>query len=118
MYKVELRKTRRARRKLGVRKDLRGTAERPRLTVFRSNKHIYAQIINDDLGTTLVSVGSEPKVKKESTKTEEAFALGKALAEKAKEAKIKSVVFDRNGYRYHGRVKQLADGVREGGLVL
>lgn len=119
MYKVELRKTRRARRKLGIRKDIRGTAERPRLSVFRSNKHIYAQIINDDKGTTVVSVASDPKItKKPTTKSEEAFTLGKELATKAVKLKIKEVVFDRNGYRYHGRVKQLADGAREGGLIL
>jgi large subunit ribosomal protein L18 len=118
MYKVELRKTRRARRKLGIRKTLRGSAERPRLTIFRSNKHIYAQIINDDLGVTLASVSSEAKTKKTTTKSVEAFELGKSLADKAKEVKITTVVFDRNGYRYHGRVKQLAEGVREGGLIL
>lgn len=118
MYKVELRKTRRARRKLGIKKDIRGTAERPRLSVFRSNKHIYAQLINDDLGVTLVSVASPAKVKKEITKSDEALSLGKELASKAKEAKITTAVFDRNGYRYHGRVKQLAEGVREGGLIL
>ena len=85
----------------------------PRLTVFRSLKYVYAQIIDDVTGVTLASAKS---VLSKGTKSEEAFEAGKELAKKAVEKKIKEVVFDRNGYRYHGRVKSLADGAREGGL--
>jgi large subunit ribosomal protein L18 len=91
-----------------------GTAERPRLSVFRSNKQIYAQIINDLTGQTLAaasSLGLEKMPKKE-----QAAKVGEMVAEKAQAAGITSVVFDRNGYLYHGRVKELADGARKGGL--
>jgi large subunit ribosomal protein L18 len=111
----------RARRKLRIRKKIRGTADRPRLVVFRSNQHIYVQIIDDVHGTTLASAstlaeakGGEKKMK--PTK-ESAAAIGKSLAEKAKALSIAAVVFDRNGYKYHGRIKALADGAREGGLT-
>lgn len=95
-----------------------GTAERPRISVFRSNKEIYAQIIDDSKGITLLSASSREKALSSisGTKTEVATAVGKALAEKATKAGIESVVFDRNGYLYHGRVKALAEGAREGGL--
>ncbi len=105
----------RLRVKRRVRRNINGTAERPRLSVYRSNKEIYAQIINDETGETLVSASSREKGVK-GTKSEKATAVGKAVAEKAKKAGIESVVFDRNGYIYHGRVKSLADGAREGGL--
>ena len=105
---------RRIKIKYRVRKNVNGTAERPRLSVFRSNKQIYAQVINDVNGTTLAaasSIGLEamPKI-------EQAQKVGALLAEKAKVAGVESVVFDRNGYLYHGRVKALADAAREGGL--
>jgi large subunit ribosomal protein L18 len=97
-----------------------GTAERPRLTVYRSDKHIYGQIIDDAKGHTLVSAGTlSPDVKdgiKSGGNVEAAKAVGKALAEKAKAAGIVKVCFDRNGYQYHGRIKALADAAREGGL--
>jgi large subunit ribosomal protein L18 len=113
-----LRKTRRDRRKMGLRKTIRGTPERPRLTVFRSLKHIYAQIVCDVTGRTLASA-SDQAGKGGTTvkgKTGSAKGVGTTLAERAKKAGVTKVVFDRNGYIYHGRVKALADGAREGGL--
>lgn len=119
MYKVNLRKTNIERRKLRVRKKISGTDTTPRISVFRTNKHIYAQLIDDVKGHTIASVSVEiEKTVKGKTKTEIAFEAGKALAEKAKEKKIKEAVFDRNGFRFHGRVKALAEGAREGGLKL
>ena len=106
---------RRIRIKAHIRTKISGTAEKPRLTVFRSNTQIYAQIIDDVKGVTLAaasSLGSKDKI----TKTEQAAVVGKLIAKNALEAGIKEVVFDRNGYLYHGRVKQLADAAREGGL--
>ena len=100
-----------------VRRRILGKSELPRLSVFRSNKYIYGQIIDDEKGTTLLEVSSL-KVKGGKTKVEKALEVGKEIAKKALEKKIESVVFDRNGYRYHGRVKALADGAREGGLKL
>lgn len=109
---------RRYRIKMRIRKIVSGTAEKPRLSVFRSNKQIYVQLINDLTGNTLLAVSSLDKEigVAEGNKTQQAALVGKALAEKAKTAGITSVVFDRNGYLYHGRVKQLADAAREGGL--
>ncbi len=101
--------------KARIRKNVSGTAEKPRLTVFRSNAQIYAQIIDDVKGVTIASassLGSKDKV----SKSEQAANVGKLVAKNALEAGIKEVVFDRNGYLYHGRVKQLADAAREGGL--
>ncbi len=98
---------------LRVRKKVNGTAERPRLNVFRSNKAIYCQLVDDTKGHTLAAAGSFGLT---GTKTEQATAVGKLIAERAKEAGIEVVVFDRGGYLYHGRVKALADGAREGGL--
>ncbi len=112
-------KERRFRIKKRIRKIITGTKEKPRLSVFRSNKHIYTQFINDDEGRTILSVSSLNKEiadKKNITKTEQAKLVGKLTAEKSKAAKITSVVFDRNGYLYHGRVKALAEAAREGGL--
>jgi large subunit ribosomal protein L18 len=97
-----------------IRAKISGTAERPRLSVYRSNKNIYAQIINDEKGVTLVSA-SDIKMTS-GTKRERAIGVGKTLAELATAAKIKAVVFDRNGFNYTGRVKLLADSAREGGL--
>ena len=108
----------RARRHLRVRKKVNGTAERPRLVVFRSLKHIYAQLVNDDQGRTVMGLsdGTEGVQADGAGKVGKAKGLGKALAAKAKAAGITRVVFDRAGYRYHGRVKAVADGAREGGL--
>lgn len=109
-------------RKYRIRKRIRkvsvGTAERPRLSVFRSNNEIYAQIINDREGTTLLAVSSRDKdlAKEKGTKSEVAGLVGKAIAEKAKKAGIDKVAFDRGGNLYHGRVKSLAEGAREAGL--
>ena len=105
---------RRIKIKFRIRKNVNGTAERPRLSVFRSNKQIYAQVINDLTGTTLASASSLGL--ENMPKQEQATKVGELIAEKAKAAGVESVVFDRNGYLYHGRVKQLADGARNGGL--
>ena len=112
------RQERRYRIKKRIRKIVSGTAERPRLNVFGSNKQIYAQLIDDLSGTTVLAVSSLSKdfSGAEGTKIEIAAKVGKAVAEKAIAAGITAVVFDRNGYLYHGRVKQLADAAREGGL--
>lgn len=93
-----------------------GTEIRPRVSVFRSNTAIFAQIINDKIGKTLIAVSSKD-IKEKGKPTELALLCGKLLAKKAKEVKIEKVIFDRNGYQYHGRVKKLAEGMREGGLV-
>ena len=108
----------RARRHLRVRKKVAGTAERPRLVVFRSLKHIYAQLVNDEQGRTMLGLsdGTEGVLADGAGKVGKAKGVGKALAAKAKAAGITRVVFDRAGYRYHGRVKAVADGAREGGL--
>jgi large subunit ribosomal protein L18 len=101
-----------------IRKTVSGTAERPRMTVFRSNKQIYVQLIDDHSGTTMLSASSREKGLEEAkvTKIEQAEKVGTLIAEKAKAAGIESVVFDRNGYLYHGRVKSLAEAARKGGL--
>ncbi|MBI5928474.1 MAG: 50S ribosomal protein L18 [Chloroflexi bacterium] len=110
----------RKRRQIRVRAKIYGTADRPRLNVFRSLTGIYAQVINDEAGHTLVSastVDKEIAAKVEGkTKVEAAKLVGMAVAERAQKAGITTVVFDRGGYRYHGRIKALADGAREGGL--
>ena len=103
-----------ARRHFRVRKNVRGSAERPRLVIFRSDKHIYAQLVDDVAGRTLATASSLKLT--EGKKSEKAAEVGKQLAAAGKEAGITSVVFDRAGYRYHGRVKAVADGAREGGL--
>lgn len=100
-----------------IRRTVKGTAERPRLSVFRSNKQIYAQLIDDLNGVTIVAASSSAKdINATGNKVAIANAVGKAIAEKAKSSGISSVVFDRGGYLYHGRVKALAEGAREGGL--
>ena len=106
---------RRLRIKRSIRAKISGTAERPRLSVFRSNKNIYAQLIDDLAGKTLVAVSSASAAEG-GAKTEASVAVGKALATKAQEQGITEVVFDRSGYLYHGRVKSLAEGAREAGL--
>lgn len=110
--------SRRIRIKMRIRKTVIGTSERPRMSVFRSNKQIYVQLIDDMSGRSLVAASShetaDPSVK--VTKTEQAALVGKKVAEKAIAAGYNNVVFDRNGYLYHGRIKSLADAAREGGL--
>jgi len=110
----------RFRRHASLRKRLAGTSERPRLAVFRSNQHIYAQVIDDGKRLTLAAASSLEKEMRSSLKTganvEAAKAVGKKLAERASAKGVKDVVFDRGGYLYHGRVKALADAAREGGL--
>ena len=106
---------RRIKIKFRIRKSVNGTAERPRLSVFRSNKQISAQVINDLTGKTLVAASSLGLEK--MAKIDQAKKVGELVAEKAKAAGVESVVFDRNGYLYHGRVKALSEGAREGGLL-
>ena len=103
------------RRKLKIREKLSGTSSRPRLTVFRSNKFIYGQVIDDSTGKTLVSTSSK-LLKNDLNKVDSSFEAGKEIAKKAIEKGISSVVFDRNGYIYHGRIQKFAEGSREGGL--
>jgi len=111
---------RRQRIKYRIRKRLSGSGERPRMTVYRSNKQIYVQLVDDVSGQTLVSASSKEKeiATQKVNKIDQAKLVGKRLAEKAKEKGIESVVFDRNGYLYHGRVKTLADAARESGLKI
>jgi len=103
-----------------IRNKITGTPERPRLNIFKSSKHIYAQVIDDATGTTLVSASTQDKELREKvaelTKQEAAKLVGKTVGERAKEKDINTVVFDRGGYLYHGRVKLLAEGARESGL--
>jgi large subunit ribosomal protein L18 len=117
---VKSREQRRTRRHLHVRKHVAGTPLRPRVSVYRSLSQIYAQIIDDTTGKTLVAVSTIDKELREKIgklkKSEQAKEVGKALAQRAKTKGIEQVVFDRGGYRYHGRVKALADGAREAGL--
>ena len=109
---------RRTKIKMRVRKIVSGTADRPRMSVFRSNKEIYAQLIDDVAGRTLASASSfKNKAVEKLSKSEQAGVVGKEVAAKAIKVGIDSVVFDRNGYLYHGRVKSLADGAREAGLI-
>jgi large subunit ribosomal protein L18 len=108
----------RLRRHRRVRGKVRGTAERPRLVVFRSNRGIFAQLVDDDSGRTLVASSWLDLGKPDGDKTAQATEVGKALAAGAKKAGIDRAVFDRGGYLFHGRVKALADGAREGGLQL
>ena len=108
---------RRQRIKFRIKKIVSGTAQKPRLVVFRSNSDIYAQVIDDTKGVTLVAASSRDKdLKATGTKTEKAKQVGQAIAKKALAAGIESISFDRGGYLYHGRVKSLAEGAREGGL--
>ena len=112
----------RIKRKLGIRKRVEGTADRPRLTVFRSATHIYAQIIDDNTAKTLCAASTLDKAIRDGVKgkkkSDAAKEVGKAIAERAKKAGVSAVVFDRNGFRYHGRIAAVADGAREGGLSL
>ena len=108
--KLRLKRHRRIRGKIS------GTAERPRLSIFRSNKNIYAQVIDDVAGVTLASASTLDENVSDATKLEQAAAVGKAIAEAAKAKNISTVVFDRSGYLYHGRIQALADAARENGL--
>ena len=120
MSQREIIETRRVRRQRRVRKKLTGTTERPRLCIFRSSKHIYAQVINDANGTTLASASSlDPEIKGQAAyggNKAAAALVGKAVAERAKQAGIDKICFDRRSYKYHGRVQALADAAREAGL--
>lgn len=120
MFKHKDKKEQRQKRHLRVRAKLSGTAEKPRLAVYRSEKHIYAQLIDDTKGITLVSASTVDKELKNSVEktwdVQAAKRVGKLIAEKATAKGISSVVFDRGGFKFHGRVKSLADGAREGGL--
>lgn len=121
MRSSRLKVKRRLRRKLGIRKRIRGTGGKPRLAVFRSLHNIYAQIINDDLGVTLCEASTQSRGLRDGIagggNAAAAKVVGTALAQRAKEKSIETVCFDRSGYRYHGRVKALAEAVREGGLI-
>jgi len=118
MSKTAAKTVRRRKLHLRVRKDINGTAQLPRLSVFRSNKEIYAQLIDDANGNTLAAASSRQKdiQAQKGNKSEIATFVGKAIANKAKDLGIEKCLFDRGGYLYHGRVKALADGAREGGL--
>ena len=109
---------RRLRRRRRVRAKVRGSAERPRVSVFRSNRGIFAQLIDDDAGHTLAAVSWTEDELRALKPMEQAARAGQLLAERAKAAGVDRAVFDRGGYRYHGRVKAFADGVREGGLTV
>jgi large subunit ribosomal protein L18 len=119
MIKHRDRNEARQRRHLRIRRTVRGTAERPRLSVFRSLSHIYAQVIDDRAGRTLVAASSrDPEIRgrADATKSDACKLVGQLIARRARERGIRQVVFDRGGYLYHGRVRSLADGARQGGL--
>jgi large subunit ribosomal protein L18 len=118
IHKIKSRESRRYRRHLRVRKKVAGTPARPRLVVFRSSKHIYAQVVDDTRGITLLGAAdtSDGVQVDGKGKTARSFALGQLIASRAKAQGITRVVFDRGGYQYHGRVKAVADGARKGGL--
>jgi len=116
MSNIKTKEGRRNRIKMGIRSKMEGTTERPRLSVFKSNKAIYAQIIDDSKGHTVVASSSVELDKKGGVNLEISKNVGKKLAEKAVASGINAIVFDRNGYLYHGNIKALAEGAREGGL--
>jgi len=122
MSQTNPRKVARIKRQARIRKKIRGTSERPRLSIFRSARHMYAQIVDDSVGATLVAASSADKEFKEQPKFDSkkaaAVYIGKLIARRALDKGIKKVVFDRNGFLYHGRVKALSDGAREAGLEL
>ncbi len=117
--RVSAKTTRRQNIRYRIRRKIAGTAQKPRLSVFRSNKDIYVQLINDDAAVTIAAASSRDKdiAAQKGTKIEKSHLVGQAIARKAKDLGIEAVVFDRSGYLYHGRVKAIADGAREGGLV-
>ncbi len=110
----------RIRRHNRVRAAIKGTSERPRVSVFKSNRNIFVQFIDDESGKTVLSgkIMSDKKNEIKSTKTDKAIKIGEMLAEKAKSAEIKEVVFDRGGFKYHGRIRAVADGLRKGGIKM
>ena len=118
MTQVASRGAARRKRHSRIRLRITGTTERPRLSVFRSAKYIYAQVIDDSSGRTLAAASSREADLGASTPVDTARSVGKALAERAKAAGVSAVVLDRGGYQYHGRVRSLAEGAREGGLTL
>lgn len=109
-------RTKRIIRHARVRARIKGTAERPRVSVFKSNKHVFVQFIDDEKGKTILSSQIDSSKKGKGTKTEKAGTIGNELVEKAKEKGIKEIVFDRGGFKYHGRVKAVAEALRKGGL--
>ncbi len=115
MKKEIVKQNRKLRRRKKIRAKVKGTGKCPRLSVFRSNKGMYLQIIDDDKGKTLASANIK-EMKSKDKKVVVSFELGKLIAKKGLDKKIKKVVFDRGGYKYHGRIKSVADGAREGGL--
>jgi len=118
MKRLIAKQNRRVKRKRRIRARVTGTAERPRISVFRSNKNIYAQAIDDDAGRTLAAVSSlSPEFKSLSANAEGAAKIGEELGKRLVEMKVSTVVFDRNGYLYHGVVKSIADGARKAGLT-
>lgn len=117
MEKNKLKRLRRTRRKTGLRKRILGTAERPRLSVHRTHKHMYAQIIDDLAGRTLAAASTQTVNAAKGGDVDAAKLVGKALAEKAQAAGIQQVAFDRSGFKYHGRVKAVAEAAREAGLT-
>src|SRR4051812_3047835 len=114
---VQTKPAKRLKRRRRVRAKVRGTAERPRLSIFRSNKGIFAQLVDDTSGRTLAAVSWTEGEFRSLGSMEQAKAIGEAIAKRAKEAGVESAVFDRGGYQYHGRVAALAEGAREGGLA-
>lgn len=119
MSRLDQKNKKRVKRKMSIRKKISGTSDRPRMTIFKSNKYIYIQVIDDLAANTLVSVSNSQKEFSSIKSTvAEAPKLGEAIGAKLAEKKIKSVVFDRNGYRYHGVVKAVADGARKAGIEL
>jgi large subunit ribosomal protein L18 len=114
---VATRPAKRLKRRRRVRAKITGTAERPRISVFRSNRGVFAQLIDDDSGRTLAAVNWTEDELKSLKRMEQASKAGQLLAERAKAAGVETAVFDRGGYQYHGRVKALAEGAREGGLI-
>ena len=119
MNRIESTKQRRWRRKKHIRKRIYGTAERPRMTVFKSNKHLYVQVIDDVAGHTLVAASDlEEGLKGGRPNVENGNKIGEAVGSRLKEKKIQTVVFDRNGYRYHGVIKAIADATRKAGIKL
>jgi large subunit ribosomal protein L18 len=115
---VVTKEQRRLKRQRRVRAKIRGTAQRPRISVFRSNRGLFVQLVDDDLGHTLAAVQWTEEGLRDLKPLEQATEAGKRLAQRAKEAGIERAVFDRGGYQYHGRVKALAEGIREGGLAV
>lgn len=118
MSRIEEKNQKRIRRKMSIRKKISGTAECPRMSIFKSNKFVYVQVIDDVTGTTLAAVNNNQKdLKTVKSTVAEAGKIGEAIAAKLKEKNIQTVVFDRNGYRYHGVVKAVADAARNAGIV-